>query len=154
MSADLQVDLSSPVPPYEQIRSAIAVLVERGVLAPGARLPSVRSLAADLGVAAGTVARAYRELEGAGFVEGNGRRGTTVRAVVPGGTPSSAGERCAAVTGGTDSLHPADSAPDDVAAAVALAVARARARGMSADELAALVRRTYAAAPTPRGLVP
>jgi DNA-binding transcriptional regulator YhcF (GntR family) len=45
----------------------------------GQRLPTVRKLAADLGLAPNTVARAYRELEADGFVETRGRNGTVVR---------------------------------------------------------------------------
>ncbi len=75
----LRVDLSSPVPPYEQLREQIAGLIATGALRPDDRLPSVRQLAADLGLAGGTIARAYRELERAGLVEGRGRHGTVVR---------------------------------------------------------------------------
>lgn len=75
----LRVDLTSPVPPYEQLRAQIAGLIAVGSLHPDDRLPSVRQLAADLGLATGTVARAYRELEQAGSVEGRGRHGTVVR---------------------------------------------------------------------------
>lgn len=75
----LRVDLDSPVPPYEQVRSQIADLVSSGALASGVRLPSVRQLAGDLGIAAGTVARAYKELEENGAVVGRGRHGTVVR---------------------------------------------------------------------------
>lgn len=75
----LRVDLTSPVPPYEQLRAQIAGLITVGALRAEDRLPSVRQLAADLGLAGGTVARAYRELEQAGLVEGRGRHGTVVR---------------------------------------------------------------------------
>ncbi|HEY1573876.1 MAG TPA: GntR family transcriptional regulator [Pseudonocardiaceae bacterium] len=75
----LRIDLASPVPPYEQLRGQIADLIALGSLRPDARLPSVRQLAADLGLAGGTVARAYRELEAADLVEGRGRHGTVVR---------------------------------------------------------------------------
>ncbi|TPV51917.1 GntR family transcriptional regulator [Pseudarthrobacter phenanthrenivorans] len=65
MSAGITVDLHSPTPPYEQIRSQISSLIASGTLVPGSRLPTVRSLAADLDIAAGTVARAYKELAAA-----------------------------------------------------------------------------------------
>lgn len=71
-------DTESSVPPYEQIRLRILDLAASGALAVGARLPSVRSLALDLGLAANTVARAYRELEQAGIVVTAGRSGTAV----------------------------------------------------------------------------
>ena len=70
----LRVEVTSPVPPYEQLREQIAGLIAAGVLR-GQRLPPVRQVAADLGLAGGTVARAYRELAQAGLVEGGGRHG-------------------------------------------------------------------------------
>ncbi|RXR25281.1 GntR family transcriptional regulator [Oerskovia turbata] len=76
----LTVDLDSPVPVYEQIRTQVAALVSLGVLNPGDRLPSSRNLARDLGVAVGTVQRAYRELEAAGTVSSRPRTGTVVAA--------------------------------------------------------------------------
>lgn len=71
-------DELSPEAPYEQIRSQVAEDVASGVLQPGDRLPTVRSLAADLGLATNTVARAYRELEQAGVIETRGRAGSFV----------------------------------------------------------------------------
>lgn len=76
----LVVDGGSPVPPYEQLRAQVVAAVEAGELAPGERLPPVRRLAGDLGVAPGTVARAYKELEADGVVETRGRGGTVVAA--------------------------------------------------------------------------
>ncbi|CAN3980257.1 GntR family transcriptional regulator [Kitasatospora purpeofusca] len=77
----LSVDPSSGTPPYEQIRAQIAEQARTGELATGLRLPTVRALAERLGLAAGTVARAYRELEADGVVETHGRRGTLIAAV-------------------------------------------------------------------------
>ena len=74
----IEVTTGSPVPPYEQIRSQFAALIESGVLGRGARLPPIRQLASDLDLAPGTVARAYRDLEAAGLVVTNGRHGTSV----------------------------------------------------------------------------
>lgn len=74
----LSVDPTSGVPPYEQLRRQVVEQVAVGSLRPGDRLPPVRRLAEDLGLAAGTVARAYRELEAAGAVETRGRAGTVV----------------------------------------------------------------------------
>ena len=71
-------DPGSPVPPYEQVRAQLARQVQSGELPPGTRLPTVRRLAGDLGLAVNTVARAYRELEAAGLVETRGRNGTVV----------------------------------------------------------------------------
>ena len=72
------VDLGAPVPPYEQVRAQVAGLIARGALAEGARLPTVRALAADLGLAVNTVARAYKELEAEGLVTTRRRAGTVV----------------------------------------------------------------------------
>ena len=72
----VSVDLDSPLPPYEQIRAQITTMAASGVLPPGSRLPAIRQLAADLGLATGTVARAYRELEAAGVIITRGRHGT------------------------------------------------------------------------------
>ncbi|MEU6076984.1 GntR family transcriptional regulator [Micromonospora sp. NPDC047074] len=74
----ISVDQASAVPPYEQVRGQLAELIGTGRLAVGTRLPTVRQFAADLGLAANTVARAYRELESAGLLETRGRHGTFV----------------------------------------------------------------------------
>jgi DNA-binding transcriptional regulator YhcF (GntR family) len=75
----LEVDPRSAVPPYEQLRQQVTALVLGGALATGDRLPSIRQLANDLGLAGGTVARAYRELEADGVVTTHGRHGTLVQ---------------------------------------------------------------------------
>lgn len=54
--------------PAEQVHDQIAGLVTTGQLAAGERLPSVRQLAGDLGIAPGTVAKAYKALEADGFL--------------------------------------------------------------------------------------
>ena len=90
MSAGITVDLRSAIPPSEQIRSQISSLIALGALDPGTRLPTVRSLAADLGIATGTVARAYKELEAAGLVDSRRRGGTVVTAPAA-GTPGARG---------------------------------------------------------------
>jgi DNA-binding transcriptional regulator YhcF (GntR family) len=76
--AFLVLDPESPAPPYEQVRSQLATAIDSGALPSGGRLPTVRRLARDLGIAVNTVARAYRELEQAGLVETRGRQGTFV----------------------------------------------------------------------------
>lgn len=70
-------------PPFEQLRREIAGRVTRGELAAGTKLPTVRDLAAQLGLAVNTVARTYKELETDGVVVTEGRRGTFI-------TPSAA----------------------------------------------------------------
>jgi GntR family transcriptional regulator len=84
----VSVDVASPVPPYEQIRLQLAELIRHGVLPVGDRLPTVRQLAGDLGLAVGTVARAYRELELAGLVLSRRGAGTRVAAIGPPSSPS------------------------------------------------------------------
>ena len=76
----IEVDSHSPLPPYEQVRAAIARQIQNRQLPVGTRLPTVRRLAADLGLAPNTVARAYRELEEAGLIETRGRAGSIVSA--------------------------------------------------------------------------
>ncbi|MEV8636670.1 GntR family transcriptional regulator [Streptosporangium sp. NPDC051023] len=74
------IDAASPVPPFEQLRAQLARQIQDRTLAVGARLPTIRHLAADLGLAANTVGRAYRELEEAGLIETRGRAGSFVSA--------------------------------------------------------------------------
>jgi DNA-binding transcriptional regulator YhcF (GntR family) len=74
----VRIDPASPSSPAEQLVAQIAASIDGGELAPGDRLPTIRSLAADLGLAPGTVAKAYAELERAGWLHGQGRRGTVV----------------------------------------------------------------------------
>src|SRR4051794_18172975 len=76
----IRIDRSLPVPPFAQVVSQIRAAVERGSLAPGERLPTVRALAGRTGLVPNTVAKAYRELEAAGVLEGHGRAGTFVQA--------------------------------------------------------------------------
>ena len=64
----ITVDLAAAEPPYEQVRAQVAGLIATGQLGEGDRLPTVRALAADLGLAVNTVARAYKELEAGGHV--------------------------------------------------------------------------------------
>jgi DNA-binding transcriptional regulator YhcF (GntR family) len=111
----ITVDADAPTPPFEQVRTQLAARINDRSLAVGTRLPTVRGLAADLGLAANTVARAYRELEEAGLVETRGRAGTFV---------SAAGERSRAAV---------QRAAGDYAA-------RAHALGISPGEALAIVQ--------------
>ena len=74
----LSIDPRSAVPPFEQLRVQFLALIDEGDLAAGARLPTVRRLAEDLGIAPNTVARTYRELESDGVIETRGRHGSFV----------------------------------------------------------------------------
>src|SRR4051812_18752006 len=114
MSLVITLDPQSPEPPFEQIRSTFARQIQSGELGAGVRLPTVRRLADDLGIAANTVARAYRELEQAGLIETRGRAGSFV---------AGAGvER-------------------EARAAAAAYAERVRSLGLGADEAVSLVRR-------------
>lgn len=79
----VHLDPSSALPPYAQVTAQVATMIRSGVLAPGTRLPPIRQLARDLGLAVNTVARAYRELEEQGLVATRGRNGTVVAAPPP-----------------------------------------------------------------------
>jgi DNA-binding transcriptional regulator YhcF (GntR family) len=122
MTAGISLDLRSAVPPYEQIRLQISSLIAVGALTAGSKLPTVRSLAADLGIAAGTVARAYKELESAGLIESRRRNGTVVLGPAggPGGSP--------------------DTPTAEVLAAVDRLVDAARGAGLGADAVIGLLR--------------
>jgi len=74
----LGIDPVGKDPPYEQVRAQLAHAIADHSLAAGSRLPTVRALADDLGLAVNTVARAYKELEQGGFVVTRGRQGTFV----------------------------------------------------------------------------
>jgi GntR family transcriptional regulator len=78
-SPSLRVETTDPTPPYEQLRRQFVELIGAGALAPGDRLPPLRQLAADLGLAVGTVGRTYRELEAAGLVASRRGGGTRVQ---------------------------------------------------------------------------
>jgi len=83
----LVVDDADPVPAYEQLRRQLSDLIHTGALPRGARLPALRQLAGDLGLAVGTVARAYRELDTAGLVTAHRGGGTRVATDLPTPTP-------------------------------------------------------------------
>lgn len=90
----IDVDQSSAVPAYEQVRSQLAEMIRTGVLPAGFRLAPIRQLAADLALAPGTVARVYRELEHQGLVSSRVRHGTVV-AAAPSTPASDPGEALA-----------------------------------------------------------
>ena len=86
----LRVDPSSAVPVYEQLRSQLATMARSGALPARAPLPTIRQLAADLGIAKGTVSKAYDALVREGVIVSDGRRGTSI---APQGPPLAARER-------------------------------------------------------------
>ncbi|GAB2749596.1 GntR family transcriptional regulator [Streptomyces bullii] len=76
----LKIHIDDSAPPYEQVRAQISEQARAGTLPVGYRLPTVRGLAESLGLAANTVAKAYRALEADGVIETRGRNGTFVAA--------------------------------------------------------------------------
>lgn len=79
----ITLNTSSFIPPYEQIRLQIQMLIVASQLTSGMALPSVRQLARDLGVAPNTIARAYSELERDGWVVTSVRKGVSVASSPP-----------------------------------------------------------------------
>ena len=81
----LKVDLQpgAPEPLYRQIYESIRRDILARLLAPGARLPSTRRLAGDLGVARSTIVIAYEQLRAEGYIEGTMGAGTHVSSTLP-----------------------------------------------------------------------
>lgn len=77
----LVVDKTSQTPVFQQIVEQVVHRISIGDLPAGARLPTVRGLAEELGIAPNTVAKAYRQLEEEGHVQTQGRNGTLVSGV-------------------------------------------------------------------------
>ena len=74
----IKLDLQSRVPLYEQLQEQIIRLSLMGVLEANEQLPSVRSLAREVGVNPNTVAKAYQELERQGIIYTISGRGSFV----------------------------------------------------------------------------
>lgn len=131
MDGLLRVATSGAEPPFEQVRHQLAAAIGDGRLEAGARLPTIRGLADELGLAVNTVARAYRELEAAGLVLTRRRLGTVV---APDGARATTEGRPATATTG----------PDPVLRLAAADYARApKASGLPESEAVALVRDAF-----------
>lgn len=76
------------IPLYQQLVDTIRNAVKKGELVPGEQLPTVQEMTAELGIARGTIKRAYDELERGGIIEKVQGRGTFVRY-----QPSNSGSR-------------------------------------------------------------
>jgi len=74
----VHIDSQSALPVFEQLRSQIERLIASGQLRPGTKLPPIRQLSIDLGLARGTVNKVYAALAREGLVETAGRHGTIV----------------------------------------------------------------------------
>ncbi len=77
-SLGLRLDPASGVPTFLQLRAQLIEQVRSGALRPGSRIPTVRALAEELGIAPNTVAKAYRQLEEDGILETRGRNGSFI----------------------------------------------------------------------------
>ncbi|MCC3373882.1 GntR family transcriptional regulator [Cohnella sp. REN36] len=80
----MEIDLQSEVPIYTQLVDQLIEGIASGQLKPGDPLPSVRSLAADLGINLHTVNKAYQLLKQEGFLQVHRKQGVVVQ---PGGMP-------------------------------------------------------------------
>lgn len=78
--AFISVDSTDKTAPYQQVRQQILTAISKGKLKAGTKLPSVRALAEQLGLAVNTAAKVYKELEAGGAVVTRGRHGTIVQA--------------------------------------------------------------------------
>ena len=116
----LTIDRNLEEPVYEQVADQVRRIVASGELAPGTTLPSVRQLAGDLGVNLNTIARAYRLLEGEGFLVIRDRAGVAVAAPAK------------------DIEH---SARDKMLDQMRAILARLRQAGMTTEELLPVMRR-------------
>ncbi|WP_159565977.1 PLP-dependent aminotransferase family protein [Budvicia diplopodorum] len=74
----ISINTAHPLPVYRQIYLRLKEAIIAGNLKPGERLPSMRVLASDLGLARGTVENAYAMLIGEGYLESHGQSGTRV----------------------------------------------------------------------------
>jgi GntR family transcriptional regulator len=76
----IAIDAASPAAAYEQIVRQIQQAIRAGTLVPGAALPPIRQVAAELRINPNTVAKAYRVLETARLIQTAGRKGSFVGA--------------------------------------------------------------------------
>ena len=81
MTAVIKLDYHSRIPIYRQIEDSIVELILLGVYEQDAQLPSVRSLAVELGINPNTIQKAYQELESAGIISSVTGKGSFVRGV-------------------------------------------------------------------------
>ena len=99
MNSVYTVNPSLDVPIYQQLVDTIRTAIKKGVLVAGQQLPTVQEMTTSLGVARGTVKRAYDELERAGLLEKVQGRGTFVRY-----QPANSGSRKEQAMAAIDSL--------------------------------------------------
>ena len=83
----LRLDFSSDVPIYQQIRDQVVVAIASGQLAPGDKLPTIRTLAEEAGINMMTASKAYQTLKTEGYITTGRRDGATVRRPAVGAAP-------------------------------------------------------------------
>jgi GntR family transcriptional regulator len=84
----IQLEMQSDVPIYTQLMNQIIEGIAGGELKPGEALPSVRNLAADIGVNLHTVNKAYTLLKQEGYIQIHRQKGVVVQPEgLPGLTP-------------------------------------------------------------------
>lgn len=115
----IQLSHASGVPFYRQIVDQVAQFIRSGQLAPDARLPSVRDLAAQLLVSLITVRRSYADLEAAGYIVRRQGQGTFVATTVKAAARRSARAEARIV--------------------ISEAIARARRLGLTGEELRSFI---------------
>jgi len=76
----IHIQPASATPVFQQLVEQIHFAISAGELEPGERLPSIRAIATDLGIAPNTVAKAYRQLEFRGLIRAQDRSGYSVAA--------------------------------------------------------------------------
>ena len=79
----IKLNMTSEIPIYVQLRNEIVLGIGRGELKPGEQLPTVRQMAADIGVNTMTVNKSYQILKAEGFIETDRRRGARVSETIP-----------------------------------------------------------------------
>lgn len=81
----IQIDFSSEIPIYQQIRNEIVMGIADGRLQPGEKLPTIRALADEFGVNTMTVNKAYALLKQEGYIIADRRAGASVAGTPKGG---------------------------------------------------------------------
>lgn len=117
----LKLDFSSDIPIYMQIRNQLVLGIAEGKLSPGERLPTIRTLAAEIGVNVMTVNKAYALLKQEGYILADRRSGARVN---PNAVPSGLQEEM-------------------VAAHLGLAVSEAKAAGIDRETLLEMCSRLF-----------
>lgn len=126
----IHLDMQSEVPIYTQLEHQIIEGIAGGKLQPGEPLPSVRQLASDVGINLHTVNKVYTRLKQEGYILVHRQRGVVVN---PEGMPSATSEFL-----------------EKQAAELRPIIAEAILRGMSRQELTAIMERIYAEIAVPK----